>query len=78
MQRFSINWRLSCRFVLSPKGNYRELTVNLFRNCNISAICVAITKLIYYEKKKNSLIRLCLLLVIKKNSLLEKIFFRDI
>ena len=26
-QRFSKNWRLSCRFVLSPWGNYRELTV---------------------------------------------------
>ena len=29
-QRFSKNWRLSCRFVLSSWGNYRELTVFLF------------------------------------------------
>ena len=29
-QRFSKNWRMSCRFVLSPWGNYRELTVVLF------------------------------------------------
>ena len=26
-QIFSKNWRLSCRFVLSPWGNYLELTV---------------------------------------------------
>ena len=26
-QRYSKNWRLSCRFVLSPWGNYREHTV---------------------------------------------------
>ena len=26
-QSFSKNWRFSCRFVLSPWGNYRELTV---------------------------------------------------
>ena len=26
-QGFSKNWRMSFRFVLSPSGNYRELTV---------------------------------------------------
>ena len=26
-QRFSKSWRMSCRFVLSPWRNYRELTV---------------------------------------------------
>ena len=28
-QRFSKNWILICRFVLSPWGNYRELTVKV-------------------------------------------------